>query len=179
MTMAANHLGHFLLTHLLSERLARAGGRVINVSSDGHRGGELKRAPLEEIMTGRVSFNGLKAYADSKLANVLFAFELSRRMSSAGLAATAVHPGVLSTRIWNQNRDPLSLLMRMMTPTQAADVRDGWALQSPLRQQAVSAPTKLVCCRPLLHMHRVPSTPQVSRADQDPGVFAAGPPALL
>lgn len=59
------------------------------------------------------------------------------------------------------------------------DVRDGWALQSPLRQQAVSAPTKLVCYRPLLHMQKVPSTPQVSRADQDPGVFAAGPAALL
>jgi NAD(P)-dependent dehydrogenase (short-subunit alcohol dehydrogenase family) len=116
MTMAANHLGHFLLTHLLSKRLTRAGGRVINVSSDGHRGGDLKRAPLEAIMTGRVSFNGLKAYADSKLANVLFAFELSRRMSSAGLAAAAVHPGVLSTRIWNQNRDPLSLLMRIFKP---------------------------------------------------------------
>jgi len=116
MTMAVNHLGHFVLTHQLLEQLAEAGGRVISVSSDGHRSGDLRRAPLEDILTGRIRFKGLQAYADSKLANVLFAFELSRRMSHAGLTAAALHPGVLSTRIWNQNRDPLSLMMRLFTP---------------------------------------------------------------
>ena len=116
MTMAVNHLGHFVLTHLLLEPLAEAGGRVINVSSDGHRSGDLKRAPLEDILTGRIRFKGLQAYADSKLANVLFAFELSRRMGHAGLSAAALHPGVLATRIWNQNLNPLSLMMRLFKP---------------------------------------------------------------
>ncbi len=116
MTMAVNHLGHFLLTHLLLEQLAEAGGRVISVSSDGHRSGDLKRAPLEEILTGRIPFKGLQAYADSKLANVLFAFELSRRLGHRGIKAAALHPGVLSTRIWNQNLDPLSLMMRLFKP---------------------------------------------------------------
>lgn len=116
MTMAVNHLGHFLLTHLLLDQLTEAGGRVINVTSDGHRSGDLEKAPVEDILTGRIPFNGLKAYADSKLANVLFAFELSRRLGPAGLTAAAVHPGVLSTGIWNQNRDPLSLMMRIFKP---------------------------------------------------------------
>jgi NAD(P)-dependent dehydrogenase (short-subunit alcohol dehydrogenase family) len=116
MTMAVNHLGHFLLTNLLLEQLAEAGGRVINVSSDGHRSGDLKRAPLEDILTGRIPFKGLQAYADSKLANVLFAFELSRRMGHAGLTAAALHPGVLATKIWNQNLNALSLMMRAFKP---------------------------------------------------------------
>jgi NAD(P)-dependent dehydrogenase (short-subunit alcohol dehydrogenase family) len=116
MTMAVNHLGHFVLTHLLLEQLAQAGGLVISVSSDGHRSGDLKRAPVEDILTGRIPFKGLQAYADSKLANVLFAFELSRRKGQAGLTAAALHPGVLATRIWNQNLNPLSLMMRAFKP---------------------------------------------------------------
>ncbi len=116
MTMGVNHLGHFALTHLLMEQLTEAGGRVISVSSDGHRSGDLKRAPLDDILTGRIPFKGLQAYADSKLANVLFAFELSRRMGRAGLTAAALHPGVLATRIWNQNLNPLSLMMRVFKP---------------------------------------------------------------
>ncbi len=116
MTMAVNHLGHFVLTHLLLEQLTEARGRVISVSSDGHRSGDLKRAPLEDILTGVIPFKGLQAYADSKLANVLFALELSRRMGQAGLTAAALHPGVLSTRIWNQNLNPLSLMMRVFKP---------------------------------------------------------------
>ena len=116
MTMAVNHLGHFVLTHLLLDQLAEAGGRVISVSSDGHRSGDLRRAPLEDILTGRVRFKSLQAYADSKLANVLFAFELSRRFRHRGITTAALHPGVLATRIWNQNLDPLSLMMRLFKP---------------------------------------------------------------
>jgi NAD(P)-dependent dehydrogenase (short-subunit alcohol dehydrogenase family) len=107
MTMAVNHLGHFLLTNLLVQQFVEAGGLVISVSSDGHRGGDLKRASVEDILRGRVPFSGF---------NVLFAFELSRRTGHAGLAAAALHPGVLSTRIWHQNLDPLSLMMRAFKP---------------------------------------------------------------
>jgi NAD(P)-dependent dehydrogenase (short-subunit alcohol dehydrogenase family) len=116
MTMAVNHLGHFALTTLLTGTLIGGIGRVINVSSDGHRSGDLRRASLEEIFRGLPRYRGLQAYADSKLANVLFTFELSRRLGHTGLAAAALHPGVLGTRIWNQNRDPLSLLMRGFKP---------------------------------------------------------------
>jgi NAD(P)-dependent dehydrogenase (short-subunit alcohol dehydrogenase family) len=115
-TMATNHLGHFLLTQLLIDPLRAGAGHIVNVSSDGHRSGNLTRAPLEDIMRGRVRFRGLQAYCDSKLANVLFSFEWARRMKQTGITANALHPGVLSTQIWNQNWNPLSLLMRVFKP---------------------------------------------------------------
>lgn len=128
MTMAVNHLGHFVLTHRLLRKLVEVGGRVIIVSSDGHRSGDLRRYPVEDILRGRTPFMGLRAYADSKLANVLFAFELSRRMGPAGLTAAALHPGVLSTRIWNQNANPLSLLMRAFKPFMKRPSKGGRAV---------------------------------------------------
>ena len=115
-TMATNHLGHHLLTSLLLDLLRRGRARIVNVSSDGHRRGDLRRAPLEEILRGDLSYSGLRAYGDSKLANILFTFELMRRYGSEGITANALHPGVLATRIWNQNRSPLSLLMVLFKP---------------------------------------------------------------
>jgi NAD(P)-dependent dehydrogenase (short-subunit alcohol dehydrogenase family) len=115
-TFAVNHLSHFLLTHLLWPSLVGAGGRVINVSSEGHKSARLTRAPLEEIIRGRGRYNGWRAYGDSKLANILFTVELGRRCRPGDLSAVAVHPGVLATRIWNSNANPLSLLMRLFKP---------------------------------------------------------------
>jgi NAD(P)-dependent dehydrogenase (short-subunit alcohol dehydrogenase family) len=115
-TMATNHLGHQLLTSLLLDGLCRGGARIVNVSSDGHRRGDLRRAPLEEILRGDLPYSGIRAYGDSKLANILFTFELMRRYGSEGITANALHPGVLATRIWNQNRSPLSLLLVLFKP---------------------------------------------------------------
>lgn len=115
-TMAVNHLSHFLLTLLLEERLRRAGARVVNVSSGGHRGGKLRRRSLEEIFRGEGSYNGWQAYADSKAAQVLFTRELQRRWGGDGVAAFAVHPGVLSTAIWDRNRTFAMLVARIMKP---------------------------------------------------------------
>lgn len=115
-TMATNHLGHFLLTNLLLEPLKVGEGRVVNLSSQAHESGDLRRAPLEEIMTGEAWKGGLKAYSDSKLANVLFTLELVRRHGEDGIASNAVHPGVLATRIWNKSRSPISLIMRAFKP---------------------------------------------------------------
>lgn len=103
-TLAVNHLSHVLLTLLLENRLRRPGARVVNVSSGGHRGGRLDRRPVDEIFRGEGSYNGWKAYADSKLAQVLFTRELHRRWGPDGMSAFAVHPGVLSTAIWDRNR---------------------------------------------------------------------------
>ncbi len=110
LTMATNYLGPFLLTNLLKEPLAAARGRVVNVSSDGHRSGDLLRAPLDHIVRGRAWGGMLKAYGDSKLANILFTFEWMRRMPD--VIANALHPGVLRTRVWNRNWHPLSLFMQ-------------------------------------------------------------------
>lgn len=115
-TMAVNHLGHYQLVRLLLGPLAAVGGRVIVVSSEAHRGGRLDRRPLEEIFRGEGRYSGLRAYADSKLANLLFAFELGRRLPDPGPAVLALHPGVLSTGIWDRNRDPFSLVARMARP---------------------------------------------------------------
>lgn len=114
-TMAVNHLAHFLLTHLLIDRLRAASGRVVNVSSGSHRSGKLDRAPLQSILRGEGRYRGLQAYSDSKLANVLFTFELARRFESI-ITANALHPGVLATRIWNQNHNAPSLFMRLFKP---------------------------------------------------------------
>ena len=114
-TMAVNHLAHFLLTHLLIDRLRAASGRVVNVSSGSHRSGKLDRATLQSIIRGEGRYRGLRAYSDSKLANVLFTFELARRFESV-ITANAFHPGVLATRIWNQNHNALSLMLRLFKP---------------------------------------------------------------
>ena len=113
-TMAVNHLARFLLTNLLLPTLRAGKARVITVSSGSHRLAKLKRKPLDQIIKSVGGYSGVQAYADSKLANLLFSFELARR--EPDLTAIALHPGVLSTRIWNQNNNLLSLMMRLVKP---------------------------------------------------------------
>jgi NAD(P)-dependent dehydrogenase (short-subunit alcohol dehydrogenase family) len=109
-TLAVNHLGHFLLTLLLEERLRAEGARIVNVSSNGHRRARLRRASLGDILRGTEPYSGVTAYGDSKLANILFTRELSRRWGGDGVLAFAVHPGVLATEIWDRNS---GLVMRL------------------------------------------------------------------
>lgn len=118
-TMATNHVGHFRLTLRLLDLLRAGEGRIVNVSSEGHRRGDLRRAPLERILKGEIRYRSFQAYCDSKLANVLFTHELVRRYGDDGITSNALHPGTLSTRIWNQNRNPASLLMRLFKPFMA------------------------------------------------------------
>lgn len=115
LTFATNHLGHFLLTHLLLERLAAGRGRIVNVSSKGHRHGDLKRADLDDIARGRAWRGGLIAYGDSKLANILFTTESVPRWGGRGITANAVHPGVLATEIWKKTPAVVRLLIRPFT----------------------------------------------------------------
>jgi NAD(P)-dependent dehydrogenase (short-subunit alcohol dehydrogenase family) len=93
-----NHLGHFALTGLLlAAMLAVPGSRVVTVSSHGHRAGRIDFADLQsERRYGRVS-----AYAQSKLANLMFTYELQRRLTAAAAPAIAVaaHPGSTSTEL--------------------------------------------------------------------------------
>ena len=119
-TMAANHLGHFLLTNLLREPIERARGRIVVVTSEAHRRGRLTERTLEEIFRGVGRYSGTQAYADSKLANVLFTFELARRLDGTGVTANAVHPGVVATRIWRRGRGVLGFLARLAKPFMAS-----------------------------------------------------------
>ncbi len=100
-TFAINHLAPFLLTHLVLPRLRETAGRtgearIITVSSEAHRGASLNFDDLN----AEESYNPLQAYAQSKLANILFTHELARRLQDEGILVNAVHPGVVNTNIW-------------------------------------------------------------------------------
>lgn len=91
---AVNHLAPFLLTELLLDRLREsAPARIVVVSSEAHREGRIDFGDLQ----GERSYHRLRAYRQSKLANLLFTRELSRRLQGSGVTVNAVHPGVVST----------------------------------------------------------------------------------
>jgi NAD(P)-dependent dehydrogenase (short-subunit alcohol dehydrogenase family) len=97
--IGTNHLGHFALTGLLLDRLLVApGSRIVTVSSLAHRYGRVK---LDDLQSSR-RYSGHTAYAQSKLANLLFALELERRLAAAGAqaASLAAHPGYASTGLF-------------------------------------------------------------------------------
>ena len=97
-TFATNHLGHFALTHLLLERIVRsAPARIITVAARAHRAvhGSLD---IDGLASG-AAYKGERAYAQSKLANILFTRALSQRLAGTGVTANCVHPGVVATRI--------------------------------------------------------------------------------
>ncbi len=97
-TFAVNHLGYFLLTNLLWDLLVRsAPARVVTVASVGHRRGTLDFDDLGY----EHGYGTLKAYTRSKLANVLFAAELARRLEGTGVTSNSLHPGVVATNIWS------------------------------------------------------------------------------
>ncbi|MDX2286647.1 MAG: SDR family oxidoreductase [Bacteroidia bacterium] len=95
-TLAVNHLSHFLLTGLLLEPLKAAGhARVVNVSSDIHPRGSLDFSDLQLAQR----YDGIQAYANSKLMNILFTRLLAEKYRDAGIVSNALHPGFVSTDI--------------------------------------------------------------------------------
>jgi NAD(P)-dependent dehydrogenase (short-subunit alcohol dehydrogenase family) len=96
-TLALNHLSYFLVTNLLLDLLTTsAPARIVNVSSGSHFDKQLDFDDLEL----RRGYNPLKAYARTKLANVLFTYELARRLAGTGVTANALNPGMVATNIW-------------------------------------------------------------------------------
>jgi retinol dehydrogenase-14 len=122
-TFALNHLAPFLLSNLLLDLLKRTGpARVVTVASNAQAMGRIDFADLQ----GERSYSGARAYNQSKLANVLFTYELARRLRDTSVTANALHPGVVSTSFGAE--DPGSVqglfvpLMRpfMKAPAQGA-----------------------------------------------------------
>jgi len=98
LTMAVNHFGPFLLTHLLLAGRAGAGlARIVNVASVAHQRGAIRTTNGPKPGPEQ-AFDGYRAYADSKLANVLFTVELARRLGDRA-RVNALHPGVVSTKL--------------------------------------------------------------------------------
>ncbi|XP_069091247.1 retinol dehydrogenase 13 isoform X3 [Pleurodeles waltl] len=97
MQFGVNHLGHFLLTNLLLEKLKNSGhSRIINVSSLAHIAGEID---FDDLNWVKKKYDTKAAYCRSKLANVLFTKELARRLEGTGVTANSLHPGVAATEL--------------------------------------------------------------------------------
>ena len=109
-TFAVNHLAPFLLTNLLLDRLERsAPARVVTVASNAHATGRIDFDDLQ----GELSYSGGRAYSQSKLANVLFTYQLARRMRGSAVTANALHPGVVRTSFGAE--DP-ARIQRLLVP---------------------------------------------------------------
>lgn len=91
-----NHLGHFLLTNLLLDLMVQsAPARIVNVASGGHKIGKIH---FEDINLTR-NYNIFKAYSQSKLANILFTYELAKRLKGKGVMVNALHPGAVASQM--------------------------------------------------------------------------------
>jgi len=101
MTFALNHLAYFLLTNLLNESLKASGkARIINVASGAHS--DCPRINFDDLQFKK-GYNGKVAYGHSKLANILFTYELARRLKGTGITVNAVHPGGVITNFCKNN----------------------------------------------------------------------------
>jgi NAD(P)-dependent dehydrogenase (short-subunit alcohol dehydrogenase family) len=123
-TFALNHLAPFLLTSLLLERLvASAPARVVTVSSGAQAQGSID---FDDLM-GERKYSGQRAYNQSKLANVMFTYELARRLEGTGVTATVLHPGVTNTAFSAEDparaMAPIVAVLRpfMRSPERGAD----------------------------------------------------------
>jgi len=113
MTFALNHLNYFLLTNLLLDILkASAPARIVNVSSGAH-----VRASLDfDNLQGEKHFAAMQAYGQSKLANVLFTYELARRLEGTGVTVNALHPGFIATGFARNNGAFFNFGMKLIGP---------------------------------------------------------------
>jgi NAD(P)-dependent dehydrogenase (short-subunit alcohol dehydrogenase family) len=116
-----NHVGPFLLTQLLTDRLVESvPARIVNVSSEGHYAA--KGIDFEAVREPTRTRTGFPEYCVSKLANLLHAQELSRRLDGTGVTTYALHPGTVASDIWRRVPWPIRPLMklRMRSPEEGA-----------------------------------------------------------
>lgn len=120
---AVNHLGYFLFTTLLLDRLiASAPARIINVASDAHR---FAAIDLDDLQSEK-RYGGMRTYGQSKGCNIVFTRELARRLAGTGVTANAMHPGGVNTGLGANNGPWLRALQKLVTaflksPAEGAD----------------------------------------------------------
>jgi NAD(P)-dependent dehydrogenase (short-subunit alcohol dehydrogenase family) len=111
LTFATNHVAYFVVTHGLRDRLMAAApaARVVNTSSDAHKGNRLDFTDLQSAK----DYSGFKIYGRSKLCNILYTRELARRWAGAGVTANSLHPGFVATRFGDQSGGLFSVGVRV------------------------------------------------------------------
>ena len=114
MTMAVNHFGHFLLSNLLLPCLKAAeNARVVNLSSEANR---FAKFNPNQIVPNSSSFQGMRTYGLSKLANIMFTHELSKRWGPYGITANSCHPGFVDSNFFLNFNGPLKWLSILAKP---------------------------------------------------------------
>ncbi len=113
-TLAVNHLAPFLLTNLLHEKIKQSKpSRIITTSSVAHKGAHVD---FDDIQFKRKHYNGIRAYGQSKLANILFTKELARRLAGSGVTANCFHPGGVRTNLAGENPWYYRLIWTIISP---------------------------------------------------------------
>lgn len=146
--LGTNHYGHFLLTHLIFERVVESKGRIVVVGSNGHKMG-LKRLQLDDMNFDK-NYNPHITYCHSKFAQMMFAYDLERRVKAAGLPISVhvCHPGMAKTTLAKEESGGLiKLLLMVAAPFAQSAERGSWpevlcATEDGLKEAAYYGPTK-------------------------------------
>ena len=112
-TFALDHLAYFLLTNLLMDLLKKsAPSRIINTSSEAHRTGHIN---FDDIMLEK-NYSAFKSYGQAKLANILFTYELDRKLKGTGITVNCLHPGSVSTQFGNDLKGFFKVILSLAKP---------------------------------------------------------------
>lgn len=121
-TFLINHLAPFLLTNLLLDLLLRSSpARILNVTSMAHKYGK----PDFDDLHYKSASLGMNFYGRSKLANILFTYELARRLNGSGVTANAIHPGFVDTNLWRRHLPVFGKLLQYLTSRLALTPEQG------------------------------------------------------
>ncbi len=122
-TFALNHLSYFVLTNLLLPVLEQSTpARIVNVASDAHKGASINFADIQL----KTKYSGWKAYQQSKLANILFTYELARRIQGKNVTANTLHPGFVNTNFLEVFKDsPMAWVLKAVVPLIALSPENG------------------------------------------------------
>lgn len=145
-TFAVNHLNYFLLTNLLLDLLTQsAPARVVSVSSGAHGNGHIDFENLQ----GEKGYGGVRAYCNSKLANILFTRELAARFAGTGVTANCLHPGAVATGIFRNLPKVLEVIIKLVTMSPEKGARTSIYLASSPAVEGVTGKYFVNCAEAL------------------------------